>query len=158
MRLEVMQRDGFKCVHCEETKEMLNVHHSYYVAGRDPWDYPASTMITLCHKCHKGFTERQEGFRVEDGCTLGSWETEASFLMQTIIKTGFHCADSMVLYSALMNSKAVAAGEVNPAYACEVLGKAIEFLMDDEWLDSLAEEAFAARKQGILGGKKGGGQ
>jgi hypothetical protein len=52
-RLEIMQRDNFECRKCGDTKTTLNVHHRYYVTGRDPWEYPAFSLITLCIRCHE---------------------------------------------------------------------------------------------------------
>lgn len=52
-RLEIMQKDGFNCIICKTASETLNVHHRYYVAGRDPWVYPDWALITLCEACHK---------------------------------------------------------------------------------------------------------
>lgn len=51
-RLEIMQRDGFKCQECGTTDEKLHVHHQYYVGRRDPWQYPNSCLQTLCETCH----------------------------------------------------------------------------------------------------------
>lgn len=52
-RLEILQRDEFKCCDCGETSETLHVHHRYYVNGRDPWRYPDFSMVTLCATCHE---------------------------------------------------------------------------------------------------------
>lgn len=52
-RLEVMQRDEFRCVRCNDDSKTLNVHHQYYIKGRDPWDYPEMLLITLCEDCHE---------------------------------------------------------------------------------------------------------
>lgn len=30
----------------------LNVHHKYYVAGKNPWEYSNDALITLCQDCH----------------------------------------------------------------------------------------------------------
>lgn len=52
-RLEIMQRDGFKCLRCGSTRNTLTVHHVYY-DRRDPWDYPDHAYQTLCKKgCHE---------------------------------------------------------------------------------------------------------
>jgi 5-methylcytosine-specific restriction endonuclease McrA len=51
-RLEIMERDGFSCLHCGEHEKTLHVHHSYYVSGREPWDYPGFALLTLCEPCH----------------------------------------------------------------------------------------------------------
>jgi len=52
-RLEVLNRDKFECVLCEDGTATLHVHHEYYISGRQPWDYPLSAYKTLCSSCHK---------------------------------------------------------------------------------------------------------
>ena len=52
-RLEVMERDEWKCQKCGDKDNTLNVHHRYYENGKDPWDYPLEALITLCQDCHK---------------------------------------------------------------------------------------------------------
>ena len=56
-RLEVMQRDNFSCLKCHDTTKTLNVHHFYYEPGRDPWQYDARDLATLCEDCHKEETD-----------------------------------------------------------------------------------------------------
>ena len=51
-RLEIMQRDGFKCQHCGEEDNTLVVHHRYYIKDRDIWDYDNTSLVTLCKSCH----------------------------------------------------------------------------------------------------------
>lgn len=51
-RLEVFQRDNFACTACGDTESTLNVHHKMYEPGKDPWDYPLSSLETRCDKCH----------------------------------------------------------------------------------------------------------
>jgi hypothetical protein len=55
-RLEVMQRDEFTCQECFSSEKTLNVHHGYYIKGNDPWDYPMSSIHTLCEECHEAET------------------------------------------------------------------------------------------------------
>lgn len=50
-RAEILQRDGFRCRYCSETKG-LQVHHKHYVEGRLAWEYDDSDLITLCKSCH----------------------------------------------------------------------------------------------------------
>lgn len=57
MRLRVMERAGFICEDCGSSESTLNVHHSYYTKGADPWDYPESSLNCLCETCH---SERHE--------------------------------------------------------------------------------------------------
>ncbi len=61
-RLEILERDGFICQRCYDDKSTLHVHHMYYVSGRDPWDYPAGSLVTLCDSCH---SEEHSGNRSE---------------------------------------------------------------------------------------------
>lgn len=51
-RLEILSRDNFTCLWCGETTKPLNVHHRYYVARRDPWEYPNGALQTVCEDCH----------------------------------------------------------------------------------------------------------
>ena len=53
-RLEILQRDDFKCRCCGDDKSELHVHHLVYFAGTEIWEYPDSMMVTLCHTCHQG--------------------------------------------------------------------------------------------------------
>jgi hypothetical protein len=59
-RLEIMERDEFACCHCGDFESTLNVHHAYYAAKTDPWDYEEGSLVTLCEDCHK----RAEAARV----------------------------------------------------------------------------------------------
>ena len=51
-RLEVMERDEFKCRTCGDHESTLNVHHCYYSDGKSPWEYESSSLVTLCEECH----------------------------------------------------------------------------------------------------------
>lgn len=56
-RQDVLALDNYKCQYCKTDKN-LNVHHRYYVKGREPWDYPNNALITLCLNCHELAHER----------------------------------------------------------------------------------------------------
>lgn len=56
-RLEIMQRDEWRCTQCGSTVNWLQVHHGYYQTGKKPWEYPDETLHTLCEDCHKETTE-----------------------------------------------------------------------------------------------------
>lgn len=51
-RLEILQRDGWKCQICQDEDRTLVVHHKDYLPKTDPWDYPDKLLITLCEACH----------------------------------------------------------------------------------------------------------
>lgn len=59
-RLQIMDRDGWKCSLCENEDMTLNVHHLKY-SGK-PWEADDSHLITLCEKCHK----MEEGYKQEN--------------------------------------------------------------------------------------------
>ncbi len=51
-RLEIMQRDKWKCTYCFDSKTTLHVHHESYNKNTDPWNYDNDILITLCEHCH----------------------------------------------------------------------------------------------------------
>ena len=64
-RLEVLARDGFKCVGCGATSETLHVHHLVYRKGVEPWEAPMDDMVTVCERCHEVAEDKEVllGFR-----------------------------------------------------------------------------------------------
>ena len=50
-RLQIMNRDKFKCKLCGDEETTLNVHHIEYTAEHI-WDEPKENLITLCEHCH----------------------------------------------------------------------------------------------------------
>ena len=81
MRLQIMERDKFTCQKCRSTTKTLNVHHTEYRAGCEPWGYPQGLLVTLCEDCHKGEhkepvdpKEADEGRRLMDrAIAVASW-------------------------------------------------------------------------------------
>lgn len=69
-RLEIMERDRFTCRHCERTDLTLNVHHTYYLKGMMPWEYPSGSLYTFCEPCHKRETKE---------ATMWDWKLAGSF-------------------------------------------------------------------------------
>ena len=87
-RLEIFERDGFKCKMCEKEKPELHVHHKYYIFGKEPWDHPRSLLVTLCKDCH----EKEESAK----------EIQKDFCKVLLTKGWFNC-DLEELLSYLMN-------------------------------------------------------
>lgn len=56
-RLEIMQRDGFRCQHCLSEDKELQVHHLVYDKDKKPWEYENCELVTLCNECHENETE-----------------------------------------------------------------------------------------------------
>ena len=61
-RLEVLERDGWKCRSCGSSTVTLHVHHSWYgyiydetshrSRRRFPWEYENYQLASLCEACH----------------------------------------------------------------------------------------------------------
>lgn len=61
IRLEIFERDGWKCRICRSESETLHVHHTYYEPGKEPWDYHSS-LVTLCSSCHEAEPSIRSGY------------------------------------------------------------------------------------------------
>lgn len=51
-RLEIFQRDQFRCMECFSDEKSLQVHHIAY-KGKEPWDTPNDFLVTYCYDCHQ---------------------------------------------------------------------------------------------------------
>lgn len=51
-RLKVMSERGNKCECCGGT-DVLQIHHTFYIRGKMPWEYDINDMRVLCKKCHQ---------------------------------------------------------------------------------------------------------
>lgn len=56
LRLEILERDGWRCGYCNATDKTLHVHHLWYEDDAEPWDADPSALQALCEECHKWFT------------------------------------------------------------------------------------------------------
>jgi len=54
-RLEILERDQWKCCACLDAESTLHVHHIAY--DGQPWEVDDSLMQTLCESCHGVFGE-----------------------------------------------------------------------------------------------------
>lgn len=52
-RLEIFQRDDWKCTKCSSATKELHVHHTEYINGLAPHEHPDNLMVTLCCLCHR---------------------------------------------------------------------------------------------------------
>ena len=86
-RLEVMNRDGFKCRFCGNDQDTLNVHHLKYVGN--PWEVDNDYLITLCEKCHENESKNRghaENFLLEQFRIKG-FSAEALFQLSKRINS-----------------------------------------------------------------------
>lgn len=51
-RLRVMSERGCSCECCGGT-DILQIHHTFYIMGKMPWEYDIKDMRVLCKKCHQ---------------------------------------------------------------------------------------------------------
>ncbi len=66
-RLEILERDGFTCQKCTDSKTELHIHHKEYNGYIDPWEYENEKLETLCADCHCFLTTFiKNGNRYED--------------------------------------------------------------------------------------------
>ncbi|MFZ3209823.1 MAG: hypothetical protein WA140_13490 [Geobacteraceae bacterium] len=83
-RLEVLELNHWACAQCGETGATLHVHHKQYFKGREPWEYEAGQLTSLCEECHGSEHESEDplllasSFVVYDGPC--SRETVASLV------------------------------------------------------------------------------
>lgn len=66
-RLEVLETAQFKCIRCGSGNKFLHVHHGYYSRDLEPWDYPDSSLWSLCEECHGHVHRVGEAMRVAVG-------------------------------------------------------------------------------------------
>jgi hypothetical protein len=52
LRRKAYLRDDGLCQNCGQCNGAPHVHHKYYIHGRQPWEYPLCSLITLCDACH----------------------------------------------------------------------------------------------------------
>ena len=55
-RLEILERDGFKCRVCKSEERQLHVHHLYYVPKMLTWEYDNEGLVTVCDEHHEQLT------------------------------------------------------------------------------------------------------
>lgn len=51
-RLEILNRDEFKCNSCLNDSKQLHVHHKFYKKDLLAWEYKDNVYTTLCEECH----------------------------------------------------------------------------------------------------------
>ena len=51
-RLKVLSERGNKCECCGGT-DVLQIHHTFYIRGKMPWEYDINDMRVLCRTCHQ---------------------------------------------------------------------------------------------------------
>ena len=74
-RLEILNRDNFRCTRCGDHENTLHVHHKMYLSGHEVWDYDNMLLTTLCEDCHKSQHDEKKEYE--------------SLLLETLYMKGF---------------------------------------------------------------------
>ncbi len=88
-RLEIFERDNFKCQSCGDTKTTLVVHHRIYLQDTEPWDCPSDLLVTICEDCHHAEYMEREGWeeKLIDELRKKTFEVSIKWLYQAINQT-----------------------------------------------------------------------
>lgn len=98
-RLEVLERDGWKCRYCRASDKPLHVHHLVYLKNKDPWEINSGFLITFCEECHK--TESEDGCWTSHEMVL---DDVGEFLSE-LWKAGYHSSDLRPLGQAIQEHR-----------------------------------------------------
>lgn len=63
-RHEIITAAGGCCEDCKIPKRNLEVHHCFYLPGREPWEYESDLLTALCPDCHEFRQGREEALHV----------------------------------------------------------------------------------------------
>lgn len=98
MRLEIMERDGFKCRKCEAKDKTLHVHHFYYTKGAQPWEYDEEALVTLCDDCHTAIEKASHQMKLAVGNLMVSNACSIKCAVEAVVFMGNaldqYCADA----------------------------------------------------------------
>jgi len=81
-RLEIFNRDKFKCRLCGDTETTLHVHHKSY-SGADPWEISNKELITVCEHCHYELEKiKFDGhkFEIKKILKMNNWENNSRIM------------------------------------------------------------------------------
>ncbi len=84
-RLKRLEMADWKCDACRDSKSKLNIHHSFYIANRLPWDYILHSTVVLCDECHQIEHELTGNDRPES-IKWSEWEVTASCVIGSKIE------------------------------------------------------------------------
>lgn len=106
-RLEILNRDHFRCRHCQDEKNTLHVHHLKYSKGKEPWEYDDRFLLTICEACHKNEHDLRQyaesdlinalkfgGFSVpdlENLATIAEYNDDCDIIRYLLEKVGLVC-------------------------------------------------------------------
>lgn len=63
-RLGALEAANWRCEHCCSNKGFLHVHHMFYTARKEPWQYPPEAVVVLCERCHDEWHANEYTFKL----------------------------------------------------------------------------------------------
>ena len=118
-RLAILNRDKWACRLCRNKEKTLHVHHLHYNPGKNPWDYPKKSLITLCCDCH---TEQTQNSKIDRLCELIFDKSESTKGGYSGTITGKQI-DLWNFFATLSRFPFIRAGvdfEIRPDHVCRV--------------------------------------
>jgi hypothetical protein len=89
-RLEILERDKFKCIICGCDDKQLHVHHGAYLSKVKVWEYDNSMLHTLCCDCHS----EAEDYIYEMNASIGNMKP---------VSKNFDILKKIAIYTDLLN-------------------------------------------------------
>jgi hypothetical protein len=77
-RLKRLEMANWQCETCGDSTSKLNIHHAFYISGRQPWEYLLETTTVVCDACHEINHEFQSDF---EALGASGWEYVAGQAM-----------------------------------------------------------------------------
>jgi hypothetical protein len=102
-RRSILARDLCTCQSCGDKDGVMQVHHKYYITGREPWEYPDEALVLLCAGCHEvEETGRKQAFK-----DMNTAIAEVGFTREDIEKLtlAFKNIEVKPIYSYLLMSR-----------------------------------------------------
>jgi hypothetical protein len=102
-RLEILERDGFTCRICNDTKSTLHIHHIIYFKESEPWEYDDKYLITLCKTCHENesLKKREENKKLFNTISKAGLSSKETKYFNELIEIIFEINDEKEIFGFL---------------------------------------------------------
>lgn len=87
-RLEIMQRDRFRCRDCSRSDRNLQVHHCAY--SGNPWEAPNDLLLTLCDECHEKRQAAENAAKLALACIFAESSPRSLALFTEMLQARAH--------------------------------------------------------------------
>jgi hypothetical protein len=102
-RLQLLEKAGWSCQTCRDSKNTLEVHHKYYAPKKDPWDYQDFAYKVLCRRCHE--IEQEEMLSAHASIAKYDISSSVSAIFQMGQFAALYIADAIWRLSLMPPSK-----------------------------------------------------